>query len=271
MSTEPTQIVHSPEQVALHFPVAGPTSRMLAYAIDLIAIFLFELLVLVLVFALTPAADALERAAKDWFPERANPANPQELAGFMLAVLAIVILVQLVIEWGYFSFFELTMGGRSLGKRALGLRVMRDGGLPITARESLLRNLMRAVDMLPAQYLVGLVAMVVSDEGKRLGDLVAGTIVVRTDVAPAPRALPEAPSPASAFRFERAQLERVGPTESALIRQALRRAEEFPGAQGEAILARATEALCARLGTPEIAPAERRDFLLALLEATRRR
>jgi hypothetical protein len=126
--------------------------------------------------------------------------------------------------------------------------------------------------MLPAQYLVGLVAMVMSDDGKRLGDLVAGTIVIRTDAAPAPRALPIAPPGAiSAFRFERAQLERLGAPEGALIRQALRRSAEFPPAQADAIVGRAAEALCAKLDHPPVPPAEQRAFLLALLEAARGR
>lgn len=272
-NSEPTQVVRSPEQVALHFPIAGPTSRMLAYAIDLVAILLLEIGLFLLILLATPAADALQGVVASWLPDVPDPTEQrQAAASALLAVAAVVMLFQIVVEWGYFSFFEVALGGRSLGKRALGLRVMRDGGLPLTLRESLLRNAMRAVDMLPGQYLIGLVAMVMSDEGKRLGDVVAGTIVVRTDVAPAPRPLPPAGTgSAASFRFERAQLERIGAAESALIRQALRRSEEFGREQGEAIVARAVEALCAKLGHEPVPPAEQRGFLLALLEAVRGR
>jgi uncharacterized RDD family membrane protein YckC len=271
LGAEPTQVVRSPEQVALHFPIAGPTSRMLAYGIDLIAVGLLELALFVLLMLVTPLASATQRWLER-FSEDLDPANQEQIAGFMLAFFAMMILFQMVVEWGYFTFFEMAMGGRSPGKRVLGLRVMRDGGLPLTLRESLLRNLMRTVDMLPAQYLIGLVAMVMSNEGKRLGDLVAGTIVVRNDAAPAPRPLPARDAGASsAFRFERAQLERIGAAEGALIRQALRRSEEFARDQSDAIIARAVEALCAKLPHGPVPPAEQRAFLLALLDAVRGR
>ena len=269
-NSEQAQVVQSPEQVALHFPIAGPTSRMLAYGIDLIAVVLLEIGLFVIVLITVPAAaDLGQEALTELAPD--DPADPQAINALMATILAALMLAQIVVEWGYFSFFELAMGGRSPGKRALGLRVVRDGGLPLTPRESLLRNLMRAVDMLPGQYMIGLVAMVMSKEGKRLGDLVAGTIVVRTGTAPAPRPLPTSSSASLSFRFERAQLERAGAAETALIRQTLRRSEEFSGEAREALLARGVEALCAKLGIAEPAPSERRDFLIALLEALRTR
>jgi uncharacterized RDD family membrane protein YckC len=269
---EPEQIVHSPEQVALHFPVAGPTSRMLAYGIDLIFIWLLELGLVFLTLLLVPVASDLEDVVRDLLPSDTDLTNQQEVMSFMLVIVMLMLLVQLVVEWGYFTFFELAMGGRSPGKRVIGLRVMRDGGLPITLRESLLRNLLRVVDMLPSSYLIGLIAMVVSKEGKRLGDLAAGTIVVRTDAPPAPRPLPAREAGAtSAFRFERAQLDKLGSAERALIRQTLRRAQEFPPEQAAAILARGVDALCARLDLAPMEPAEHREILLALLHEVRER
>ncbi len=264
---ELTQIVTSPEQVALHFPIAGPTARMVAYAIDLLAIVLLELAVVFVLLASQPLRDLLAA----WIPDDPS-AGRDSFRGFFLIVLALLVLTQMVVEWCYFTFFELAMSGRSPGKWLVGLRVMRDGGLPITLRESVLRNLLRMVDILPSQYLVGLTAMVLSTEGKRLGDLVAGTVVVRTASAPAPRPLPPHDAAAqSSFRFERAQLARIGPTEGALIRQGLRRSEEFPGEQGALILARAAEALRAKLDYRPLEPGEHRDFLLALLHQIRER
>ena len=66
---------------------------------------------------------------------------------------AVWIIVEFVFQWGYFVICELLMQGRSPGKAALGLRVVRDGGLPISLRESMVRNLMRVVDMLPGDQL----------------------------------------------------------------------------------------------------------------------
>jgi len=100
-----------------------------------------------------------------------------ELTG---VALAIAVLFVFMTSWGYFIFCEWAMRGQTPGKRMAGLRVIREDGLPVAAREVWLRNLCRAVDMWPPPtYTVGLVAMMADPMGRRLGDLVAGTIVVR--------------------------------------------------------------------------------------------
>jgi uncharacterized RDD family membrane protein YckC len=266
---EGRQVLHSPEQVALHLPLAGPTSRMLAYAIDLAAIFTVELVVFFLLLASAPLAEWFQRMVGEVQGELAAGGTPGESSA-LLTLLAGFLLLQFVIEWGYFLFFELAMGGRSLGKRALGLRVLRDGGRPLGLRESLVRNALRVVDMLPANYLVGLVAMVVSPEGKRLGDIAAGTVVVRLDRVARPPELPEVEE-ASAFRFDHVHLARLGSTERALLRQTLRRLDEFEPEAAAQALELAVETLRARLGYGAVEPAERKAFLRALWRVSRER
>jgi uncharacterized RDD family membrane protein YckC len=266
---EGRQVLHSPEQVALHLPLAGPTSRMLAYAIDLAAIFTVELVVFFLLLASAPLAEWFQRMVGEVQGELAAGGTPGESSA-LLTLLAGFLLLQFVIEWGYFLFFELAMGGRSLGKRTLGLRVLRDGGRPLGLRESLVRNALRVVDMLPANYLVGLVAMVVSPEGKRLGDIAAGTVVVRLDRVARPRELPEVEE-ASAFRFDHVHLARLGSTERALLRQTLRRLDEFEPEAAAQALELAVETLRARLGYGAVEPAERKAFLRALWRVSRER
>ena len=266
---EGRQVLHSPEQVALHLPLAGPTSRMLAYAIDLAAIFTVELVVFFLLLASAPLAEWFQRMVGEVQGELAAGGTPGESSA-LLTLLAGFLLLQFVIEWGYFLFFELAMGGRSLGKRALGLRVLRDGGRPLGLRESLVRNALRVVDMLPANYLVGLVAMVVSPEGKRLGDIAAGTVVVRLDRVARPPELPEVEE-ASAFRFDHVHLARLGSTERALLRQTLRRLDEFEPEAAAQALELAVETLRARLGYGAVEPAERKAFLSALWRVSRER
>jgi uncharacterized RDD family membrane protein YckC len=230
----PRQVVRSPEQVALHFPIAGPTSRILAYAIDVCLIWLLEVALLVAIFLSTPLAGWAAESLRTAF--EGDGSDPEaELAAF-LTFFAFFVLVQLALEVTYFVLLEATTGGRSLGKRVLGLRVMRDGGLPIGLREALVRNLLRTADSLPANYVVGLVAMLLSREGKRLGDFAAGTVVVRLDRPAAAQPLAPEPGDAAAFRFDRA-----------------------------------VEALRARLAYGEVALEERRAFLHALLAASRRR
>ena len=89
--------------------------------------------------------------------------------------------------WGYYMVFEVTSNGQTLGKRALGLRVIKDGGYPIGFADSAIRNLVRVVDFLPFFYGAGLLTMLINGNWKRLGDLAAGTLVVkmaRTDLKP---------------------------------------------------------------------------------------
>ena len=237
-SVGPRQVVHSPEQVELHLPVTGPTTRILAYAIDLVVVLILEVgLVLVLMTATPLAAWVSSRVGQLKLPQPGTQPDPDALAPLMF-LFALILLVQLVIEWAYFIFMEVTTNGRSIGKRAVGLRVVRDGGGPITLRDSIVRNLLRTVDMLPTNYVVGLVAMLVSREGKRLGDLAAGTVVIRIDKPLPALPLPEEPVPGDAeFRLERAQLEALGPRERELIRQALRRHVELEPAAAEHHLA----------------------------------
>jgi uncharacterized RDD family membrane protein YckC len=265
----PRQVVRSPEQVALHFPVAGPTSRILAYAIDVALIWCLEALVLVALLLATPLAG--------WAAERLRAAfgddlgAPEAELGAFIAFVIFFVLVQLVLEVGYFVLLETTTGGRSLGKRILGLRVMRDGGLPIGLRESLVRNLLRTADSLPANYVVGLVTMLLSREGKRLGDIAAGTVVVRLDRPAAAQPIAAEPEDAASFRFDRAQIASLGTEGRALARQTLRRIDELPAEAAEAALERAVEALRVRLAYGEVDRSERRAFLQALLAASRRR
>jgi uncharacterized RDD family membrane protein YckC len=89
-----------------------------------------------------------------------------------------------VIHWGYFIFFDVWWNGQSPGKRLLHLRVVRTNGTAIRPVDSFIRNLLRIVDYLPQYYFVGLVTALLTQRSQRLGDLAAGTLVIReqTDV-----------------------------------------------------------------------------------------
>jgi len=94
-------------------------------------------------------------------------------------VMFVIIAAGNFFIWiGYFVLFEMLWNGQSPGKRPAGLRVIRDDGTPITLTESLLRNLLRVVDFLPAYYLVGILSILLSKRSKRIGDFAAGTVVV---------------------------------------------------------------------------------------------
>lgn len=105
--------------------------------------------------------------------------------------MGLYLLALFVVFWGYPVLFEVLRDGQTLGKRALGLRVVMVSGAPVGWLPSIVRNLMRTVDMLPLCYGFGAVASLVDPRSRRLGDLVAGTIVVHAE----PRRATAAPPP----------------------------------------------------------------------------
>jgi uncharacterized RDD family membrane protein YckC len=150
-------IIDTPEQVHLEFVLAGIGSRFMAALLDtLIQVGIGILASLVaVVFAATP----LTSGSPTW-------------------VLAILVFVSFLILWGYYAIFETLWKGQTPGKRWAGIRVIKESGRPINAYEAIARNFVRFVDYLPAFYGVGVITMLLNHKNRRLGDLVAGTLVV---------------------------------------------------------------------------------------------
>jgi uncharacterized RDD family membrane protein YckC len=156
MSREATIV--TPENIPLTMELAGLGSRFAALAVDLLVQFtlIFFGLTLVGYFA-----EPMERAGLSW------------LSGVLVIVYCFLLL------FGYFIFFETIWNGQTIGKRAMGLRVVREGGYPITFFAAATRNLIRIADFLPFNYGVGALMVFLQPQYKRLGDLVAGTIVIK--------------------------------------------------------------------------------------------
>jgi uncharacterized RDD family membrane protein YckC len=263
------QVVLAPEQVELHMPVAGPTSRMLAYAIDLVFVVVIEGGVLALVLISTRWAGTLIDWVTSAMPSELNPGDLERLlrSSYLLYILAAAVLLQFILEFAYFMLWETVWSGRSPGKGLLQLRVVGDDGRPVTPQQSLIRNLLRVVDMLPANYVAGLGAMLLSPQGKRLGDLAAGTVVIRFDRPLAPGALPPVDEAAMVFRFDRVQVARLQSLDRQLILETLRRLEQLPPDRANVLLERTVRAIRQRIGYGEVGVGEYRAFLLALLRA----
>lgn len=169
--------VETPEQVALSFTIAGLGSRAAAALLDgAICMVLYGTLVLVVRFiSRSVAGVSMDAVRTPW-------------------AITLLLLGQFAIFWGYYVLWEGLRDGQTPGKRRFGLRVVRDGGYAIDFQASAARNLVRVVDMQPGiLYGVGLVSAAVSSQSRRLGDHVAGTIVVRERLLPLP---PEAAAPA---------------------------------------------------------------------------
>jgi len=104
----------------------------------------------------------------------------------------VMLLVVFALEWLYPVVFELLPGSATPGKRVLGLQVLMDTGLPVTPAAAVTRNLLRVVDLMPVAYAAGALAMMLRRDFKRVGDIVAGTLVVHADHVRLAGALPDA-------------------------------------------------------------------------------
>jgi uncharacterized RDD family membrane protein YckC len=93
------------------------------------------------------------------------------------------LIFYFLLEWFYCVFFEMFSNGMTPGKRAMGIQVIHDDGTPLGWGASVLRNILRAADFLPAAYLFGLISMISNKSFKRLGDHVGGTLVVYRPMA----------------------------------------------------------------------------------------
>lgn len=162
--------IQTPEQVELRFPVAGIGSRFVAILLDHIFQFI-AVFVLEIVFVLLSVAGA-SRVSKGFTPDG-------DLSTGGKWAVAILLFVIFLLWWGYFTLFEAFWKGQTPGKRIMKLRVIKDTGRQITLFEAGARNLLRVVDYLPGAYLTGVITMLCNKRNKRLGDLAAGTLVIR--------------------------------------------------------------------------------------------
>jgi len=152
--------IDTPELVSIDMPLAGIGSRFVAVLIDTL-LWGAGLFVLFLVFLIaSPAIRAFNKISYQWG-------------------VAIVVFLVFLFNWGYFTLFEAFWNGRTPGKKMARIRVIQRSGRPIGLFESMARNFIRYVDQFPSFYAVGVIAMFVTRQHQRLGDLAAGTLVVR--------------------------------------------------------------------------------------------
>ena len=170
IATEDVLIIETPERVPLHFALASIGNRFLACAIDHTIQGVTTALMVIAFLALANYSSFGDRlkAAPNW-------------------VYAVLIVILFLVISGYFAFFEWAWRGQTPGKRWLKLRVIREDGRPVTFWEATVRNLLRSLDMMPAPfYSIGLISVFISSIDQRVGDLIAGTVVVREREAEAP-------------------------------------------------------------------------------------
>ena len=160
MSSPDQLTIETPEQTPLDFAVAGIGSRFLALAADAL-LQIVTVLIFVVVFEISaPNVRFISNHTQVWLQ-------------------ALFVILLFLIQFAYFAVFEAVWHGQTPGKRLVHLRVIRDNGRPIGVYEAVVRNLLRTVDSLPGIYAVAIACAFFSRQSKRVGDWVAGTVVVR--------------------------------------------------------------------------------------------
>lgn len=159
--------IETPELVAIQMPIAGIGSRFVALLVDYLIWFPGLFLMIWAFSYIGPSLQAFNKLSEQW-------------------AIAISVFLIFLFNWGYFTLFEAFWNGRTPGKRVARIRVIQKSGRPIGLFESMARNFIRYVDQIPFFYAVGAVAIFVTREHQRLGDLAAGTLVVRDRIEEVP-------------------------------------------------------------------------------------
>ncbi len=168
--------IETPEHVSISYELAGPGSRLMASILDHVILYLMMVAV-----ALGALAVGLHTDLRK------------------LPMVAILLLVGgfFLFHIIYFGLFEVLWDGQTPGKRAAGIRVMRDDGTPASTIDIITRNAVRLIDYLPYLYFVGGVASFAHRQSKRLGDMAAGTVVVKVREGALPTTIPATPTVAA--------------------------------------------------------------------------
>jgi uncharacterized RDD family membrane protein YckC len=169
--------IRTPENIELSYALAGPGSRAAAYIVDLLIMsILCQMVINLLAYGFALLVSAVGAEGQLWFA-------------------AIFGLGSFAIYNGYFILLEWLLSGQTPGKRLLHIRVIKQGGYALRFFDTLLRNLLRVVDFLPLFYGVGLTSLLLTRDSQRLGDLVAGTLVVYQEPVQTESLLPDLPPP----------------------------------------------------------------------------
>ena len=244
----PDQVtIDTPELIALELPLAGIGSRFMALVVDtLLQGLLYALLGVLAWFGLR------------WL------AGPMHLLGAFAP--AVLLFAAFCVYWGYFAAFETAWKGQTPGKRLAGIRVIKDSGRPIGAIDAVGRNLLRAIDGLPGFYAVGLVSMIVSRQSRRLGDYVAGTVVVHDRTTLEARPYVESRPEQADFL---AGANRISPEELLLIETYLQRRYDYDLGVRTQTAETIAERIRARLDLPKESVTNPDTFLEAVARQAR--
>jgi uncharacterized RDD family membrane protein YckC len=244
--------VDTPEQIVLEFPLAGVGSRFLAMALDTV---LQALLYTAVIFTMVESSKyaSLFPHWISWLPASWIP--------------ALLIFFMFSIYWGYFAVFEVLWSGKTPGKRAAGVRAIKDTGRALNVYEVIGRNLMRAVDWLPFFYLTGVITIMVSRKNQRLGDFLVGSIVVHEKRTEEIR--PDFASARETKAAANPELSKITPEELVLIETYLQRRTGLDFAVRDATAYKIASRIKAKTGIERAPEQSLDDFLESIAKQLR--
>jgi uncharacterized RDD family membrane protein YckC len=253
----------TPENIGIGYEIAGLGTRFVAWVVDTI---LLWLLVIVIFIVFLCSGLMTDRALGNLPGPKAGD-DPAQVTLYLVGIAA---LVNGLSNFVYFGLSELFWRGQTLGKRQVGIRVVRADGFSLDAGSILTRNVFRVIDTLPLLWIVP----IVSKRSQRTGDMVAGTLVVSdlpAEIGELRQALADRPRDEAKFRFEPGVLKKLRPQDVEAIEKVLERWSAIRAEQRHALLGKIVPALANRLGLDVPPEDDRRQFLEDLLAAEIRR
>jgi uncharacterized RDD family membrane protein YckC len=263
----------TPENIRVAYEPAGLGTRYLAWILDTIILTCLMIVIGVLAIFAGIATDATFQWIGNGLQDAGNnsPADQQaRVMRFLQYFIGVFTLVWGLGSFVYFTLSELLLRGQTIGKRLIGLRVVRIDGFSLDAPSTLIRNIFRLVDQLPPVWIVPLM----SKRAQRLGDMVAGTTVIvdrPEKLSEVRQLLADVPASEGRFTFDAMMLKRARPQDFEAIDKILERWTKLSEEQQAVLLEQIVPPLIARLNTTAPQPEERVIFLQELLAAEYRR
>ncbi len=265
--------IETPENIQIAYKPAGLGTRFVAWLVDSLLLSVFLVVLLIVLVMAGAASDSLIRHVVEPMEEvgkEMQRGDQRRLEMVMLYLIGIWLLV-----WGLGSFFyyglsELCLRGQTIGKRASKIRVVKVDGFSLDAVSILVRNIFRVVDHLPLLWIVPLL----SAKSQRLGDMVAGTIVIDQEVPKLTGVrsrLSERKAADATFRFDAGQLKKIRPQDVEAVERLLERWNEIPARRRDDLLEQIANSLVLRLSLNPLSENDRTRFLEDLLAAEYRR
>jgi uncharacterized RDD family membrane protein YckC len=252
----------TPENVLIRYPVAGAGTRFLAFLVDWLLVLVAKLVILVVLLIVATSAGSLEA--------KAGLLDGEAGAQTSLYFYGLFAIIWTFGTFAYSFLCERFLDGQTLGKRVIGLRVVKANGFSLDASSLLIRNLFRVVDHLPFLWPV----LILSERTQRAGDMAAGTIVVLSrveELSAARRELAGRDAIDCRYRFDLAMLERLRSVDVRFVEELLDRWDSLSPRRLNGLINRTVPPLCRRLRTDLPPKAEVLRFLEDLIAAEYRR